>query len=188
MTDQAALATALTSLANAVNNIGAPGQVRSVFLDPFTGGHPSSLSTRSGSAAYELLSKPLDKLWDSAVGTLPAFIVVLRLRTGKGKWNAMTGKPTLPIASNIITITGHNILTNYHSVIDAKVNTASASCNDNRAIQNSSVFSNASSLLSLPISKPLSSLRQAIYLRTKTASKCSNYSRASPPLPPSNSS
>ena len=79
MTDQAALAAALTSLANAVYSL-TPNQTRTVALDPFTGGNPFKLSTRSGSATYKLLSKPLDESWDGMVDTFPAFIISLSLR------------------------------------------------------------------------------------------------------------
>ena len=142
MTDQVVLAATLTSLANGVNSL-TLNQTNIVVLDPFTGGNPFDLSTRSVSAAYKLLSKPLDEPWNSTVETFPAFIIALRLRAGKGKWNAMRGTPPSPIASNIITIAGHNILTDYHSVTDAEVDTSSITHTDDRDIQNSSAFSNA---------------------------------------------
>ena len=52
----------------------------------------------------------------------------------------MSGTPPTPIASNIITIAGHNVLTNYHSVTNAEVDIASIARTDDQAIQNSSTF------------------------------------------------
>ena len=52
----------------------------------------------------------------------------------------MGGTPPTPIASNIITIAGHNILADYHSVTDDEVDVASLNHTDDQVIQNSSSF------------------------------------------------
>ena len=114
-TDQACLATAIIALAGAVSNI-RPVFVlsaRTIVLDTFTSRHPFDLSTRSGSVACELLSKPFDDQWDGTVNIFPAFIITLRLRTGKGKRNVMEPNGTTPRTSNILKIDGLNVLTDY---------------------------------------------------------------------------
>ena len=84
-TDKTALITSIQVLATVMQNIQqtqAP-LARSIFLDPFTGSYPFELSTRSGSAAYTLLSKPLNEQWDGTVDNFLAFIIFLRLCAGK---------------------------------------------------------------------------------------------------------
>ena len=86
LTDQARLANAITTLAGAVSAMTPPSNppVRPIVLDPFTERYHFDLSTRSGSAACELLSKPLDDPWDGIVDTFPVFIIALRLHVSKG--------------------------------------------------------------------------------------------------------
>jgi len=58
MANNGELAAALTALSNTVTTLGAPAPARNIILDPFAGGNPFNLSTRSVAAAYELLSSP----------------------------------------------------------------------------------------------------------------------------------
>ena len=60
--DRACLAAVITTLTGAVSNMtpASAFPVQPIVLDPFTGENPFDLSTRSGSVAYELLSKSLD--------------------------------------------------------------------------------------------------------------------------------
>ena len=142
LTNQVRLANAITALAGAVSTMTPPSNppVRPIVLDPFTGGYLFDLSTRSGSAAYELLSKPLDDPWDSTVDTFPVFIIALRLRASKGKWNAIRPNDTTPVPSNILTIKGHHILTDYHYVSTSDIKSAYTNRRDDRAIQNASAL------------------------------------------------
>jgi len=74
------------------------------------------------------------------VESFPIFIVALRLRARKIKWNSMEVAGITPTPSNIITISGHSILTDYHLVTETQVaNTSTARIND-QAIQNSSAL------------------------------------------------
>ena len=140
--DQQRLVTAITTLAGAVSamNLAPTLPVRPIVLDPFTGGHPFDLSTRSRSTAYDFFSKPLDEPWDGTVDTFPAFIIALRLRASKGKWNAMEPDGTTPHPSNILSINGHHILTDYHSVSKTNITSAYTTRSDDRANQNASVL------------------------------------------------
>ena len=142
LTDQARLVNVITAFAGAVSAMTPPSNphVRPIVLDPFTGGLHFDLSTQSGSAAYKLLSKPLDDPWNGTVDTLPTFIVAPRLRASKGKWNAMRPNGTTPTPSNIQTIKGHHILTDYHSMSTSDIKSAYTNRRDDRAIQNTSVL------------------------------------------------
>ena len=90
-------------------------------------------STRSDAAAYEAVSQLLDNIWDKSISKFPSFIIVIHLCSSKGKWNAAG-------TSNILTIDGENILTEYNSIMDALITTALVAQIDKCTIQNSSAF------------------------------------------------
>ena len=131
MTTNETLAQALQALATAIQRLQPqPAAVtHPVILDPFSSNNAFDLGTRSGSAAYEKISSPLDVLWDGAVETFPSFVVALRIRARKGKWDA-------PGNTGILTVDAKNVLTDYHSVTDAQITAAGVSRTNDRAVQN----------------------------------------------------
>ena len=129
-----ALATAIAALATAVtrinnnqnNNTPAPHQpVHDLFLST----QPFDLSSRSGMQAFEDVSKPLIDKWDGDVSTFPTFIINLKLRANKGRWNATDN-------TGITQVNNHDIFTAYHSITDTDVETARNNRTNPRAIQN----------------------------------------------------
>ena len=124
-----ALALAISSLAAAVANINSAPQSIPIH-DLFASGNALNLGTRSGMEAYEKMVEPLSQVWDGTPASFPTFIMNLRLRASKSKWNA-TGP------SGIMDVDGNNILTSYHSIVDAQVESARSARVNPRAIQNS---------------------------------------------------
>jgi hypothetical protein len=139
--DNAVLATALTTLADAIANLNnanvaaapPPPAAHTVILDPFASNAPFDLSTRTGSSAFTTASTALEDPWGGTVKNFPAFIVSLHIRVGEVHWNSAA--PT-----GILDIGGHNLLTDYHSVTDTAVEAAHVARADPRAIQNSRVM------------------------------------------------
>jgi hypothetical protein len=138
-TSAAALATALTALANAVAQLNtitaasggggggtaAPGPL----LDPFDVSTPSDLPSRAGSMAYATACSALDETWDGLPDTLLSFGVCLRIRSAEVKWDAA--------APNGILLHGtHNLLTAHHIITEATITAARIARTDARAIQN----------------------------------------------------
>jgi len=75
------------------------------------------------------VSTPLKDIWDGTVNTFLSFVVSLSLRAEEVKWNAAA-------PHRILQIGGRNILTEYHSVIDADITVARTVRVDNHAIKN----------------------------------------------------
>lgn len=142
MADNGNLAAAIALLVQAINGMPrAPAPPPQVF-DPFASSDAFDLSSRSGAAAYATASAPLDDIWDGDTSTFPSFVISLRIRAREGGWDAVgttdavTGVFT-PNPTNIIDINDKNILTEYHSITDQEITTASTARVNNRAIQNS---------------------------------------------------
>ena len=131
MADATALATAIMALTNAIALIRPPPPTPAVY-DPFTEDQPFNLATRTGAQSYNEISAPLDEkdIWDGDVATFPTFILALRIRATEGKWYA-----TAP--HGILTIAGKDMLSEYHSITDAEIETTRTARTDPRAIQNS---------------------------------------------------
>ena len=110
----AALAAAIQALAAAVANINPPP---TPIHDLFSSGNALNLSTRSGMEAYEKMAKPLSQIWDGTPSSFPTFVINLRLRANKANWNA-TGP------SGIMEVNTNNILTSYHSIMEAQIEAA----------------------------------------------------------------
>ena len=130
----AALANAINTLAGAVANISRQNNNNANAHQPvhdlFSSMQPFDLSTRSGMQAFEDISKPLSDKWDGNISTFPTFIINLKLRSNKGRWNA-------PAPSGITNINGNDIFTSYHSISDTDIENARNNRTDARAIQNS---------------------------------------------------
>ena len=133
-TDNNAIAAALQALAAAVSAL-RPAAVPPKVYDPFASTEAFDLSSRSGSSAYAKISSPLDTLWEGDVSTFPSFVVLLRIRAREGKWNSLGDE-------GILTLAGRNILTEYHSISDADIETARIARTNDRAIQNSKAMYN----------------------------------------------
>ena len=123
MTDNAALAAAILALTNVIATMRQPAPAPTPVFDPFDSTKPFDLSTRAGSTAYTTISAPLDEIWDDHIADFPSFIVALRLRSEEGKWNA-TGPQGILTFPTGTTGVSNNILTNYHSITDAQIETA----------------------------------------------------------------
>ena len=134
----AALAAALTQLANAINNFapaaaGPGGAIPAApvpLLDPFASNAPFDLSTRSGLTAFTQAGSALDDLWDGTVDKFPSFVIGLRVKAQEVRWNAAP-------PHGILSINGNNLLTNYHALSEVDIEAARAARVDPRAIQNS---------------------------------------------------
>jgi len=94
---------------------------------------PFDLSTRAASQVYIDVLAPLQDEWDVNVATFPSSIVSLKMRAAEGKWNQA-------VPHGILTINGRNVLTDYHSVMDAEITTAYANRTYTCAIQNSTAI------------------------------------------------
>ena len=132
MVDNTALATAMASLAAAIRSMPAAAINPKVY-DPFKSEDPFDLSSRSGSMAYDRISAPLDDTWDGDVTKFPSFVTELRIRAAEGKWNLATDP-------GILTIGAKDILTDYHSISDADIETARLARTSDRALQNSTAM------------------------------------------------
>ena len=78
MSDNAAIAAALTALATAVDTLRPPEAMPKVY-DPFELNDPFDLSTRSRSSAYAQVSSQLDTVCSGDVSSFPSFVVSLRV-------------------------------------------------------------------------------------------------------------
>ena len=58
----------------------------------------------------------------------PSFVIKLRIRAQERKWDA-------PGDQGILNIDGKNILTEYHSITETQINTASTACTNNHSIK-----------------------------------------------------
>jgi hypothetical protein len=135
--DAAALAAALTALANPVANLNnnnnnaaaARHVVHQPLLDQFD--LPPLTSLRGLAPALSLQPAPPSmKHGTGTINTPPSIIITLRIHSSEVKWNT-----TAP--QGILTITGHDLLTDYHTVPDDNLNAACTARNDPQAIQNS---------------------------------------------------
>ena len=125
------LTQALQSLADAINQQNQNKNANPTLIrDLFASGRALNLGSRSGMDAFSEMSKPLPQTWDGNTASFPTFVINLRLRVIKAKWNA-TG------ASGILTVDGKNIFTSYHSITKEKIELARTNCTDDRALQNS---------------------------------------------------
>ena len=130
--DNTALASAISALSAAIAAMRPPPPpiIPPPVLDPFASTDPFDLSSRAGASAYQLSSSPLDELWDGTVASFPSMVVSLRLRSRECRWNA-------PSPQGILKVGGQDILTNYHSITNANIETARTNRTNSRAIQNS---------------------------------------------------
>ena len=132
--NDAALAAAINALAGAVANFNRQGNNNNNPHQPvhdlFQANDAFDLSTRSGMQAFEEISKPLIDKWDGSIATFPTFIINLKLRANKGRWNA-TGD------TGITRINNNEIFTAYHSISDLEIETARINRTNPRAVQNS---------------------------------------------------
>lgn len=165
----AALALAISNLATAVANINSAPQSIPIH-DFFASGNALNLGTRSGTEAYEKMAEPLSQVWDGNPASFPTFIMNLRLRASKSKWNANG-----PLG--IMEINGNNILTSYHSIVGAQVESSRSARVNPRAIQNSkSLYHCLESSISGSVKTTIFTQAENIP-STKTGSPSSNYSQ-----------
>ena len=135
MGDNAALATAIQALAEAIARMQARPSTTTTtttataIFDPFAEDTPFDLSSRAGVQAFSEACAKLDNEWDGSVHTFPSFLVSLRLRANEAKWDA-------PNPHGILEIGGKDILHEYHSISETDITTAQVARTDNRAIQN----------------------------------------------------
>ena len=73
-----------------------------------------------------MISKPLEETWDGSATKFPLFMIALRSRAEDGKWNATD-------TSGIIDINGQDLLTNYHSIPKADIETTRVARTNERA-------------------------------------------------------
>ena len=132
--NNAALASATNALFNTIGLL-RPTEWPAPIFDPFIEDQLFNLATRTGGQAYTNISAPLndEDIWDSSVATFPSFVVALRLQVEEGKCNAAA-------PHGILTIDARNIVSDYHSITDAQINTVRINRVNNRAIQNASVI------------------------------------------------
>ena len=74
-------------------------------------------------------------MWGGDVSKFPSFVVSLMVCTREGKWDYTANKGILTVARN-------NILTDYHSVTEKKIQDARIACTNHRSIQNSKAMYN----------------------------------------------
>ena len=132
MTDNTALAVAMTALANAIRAM-PTSTITSKVYDSFKSTDPFDLSSRSGSMAYERIFAPLDDIRDGDVTKFPVFVTELRIQAAEGKWN-------LDADPGILIFETKDILTDYYSISDADIETARVAHNSNCALQNSTAM------------------------------------------------
>ena len=131
--DAAALAAALQNLAAAINNMNPappPRAAAQPVLDPFIANDPFDLASRAGAAAFTTACSKLEDTWDGTAETFPAFVIALKIRSNEANWTAAAPQV-------ITTIAGKDLLTNYHSITDAELETDRTARANDRAIQNS---------------------------------------------------
>ena len=128
MSDNVAFITALMDLTNMIALIRAPEALQAIY-DPYVEDQPFNLATYLGENAFPDMSEGLKDSWDGTVASFPSFVLKLRLRVTKGKWNNAAPRGGL-------TINAYNLLTDYHSIIDAQITTERAVRADNYVIQN----------------------------------------------------
>ena len=128
--DNTALASAISALSAAIAAMHPPAIITPPVLDPFASTDPFDLSSRAGASAYQLSSSPLDELWDGTVASFPSMVLSLCLRFRECRWNASSPQ-------GILKVGGQDILTNYHSITNANIETARTNRTNSRAIQNS---------------------------------------------------
>ena len=128
MTDNATLAASVTALSDAIRAM-PQAAINPKVYDPFKSTDPFDLSSRPGSMAYERISAPLDDIWDSDAAKFPAFVTELRIRAAEGKWD-------LDVDPCILKFGTKQILTDYHSIPDADIETACVARTSNSALQN----------------------------------------------------
>lgn len=137
------------------------------LLDMFSCGTSFNLSTRSGAAAYNTLSKPTKEAWDGPVSTFPKFVVGLKLRALEGKWEANHG-------SGILMINTNNLLTEYHYITDTQITDTKTAQTSDRATQNTSVLSKCLKFSLTVISRQPVYLNQIIFQLMRMEQRLSN--------------
>ena len=100
------------------------------ILDPFASNAPFNLASRAGDTAFQRASSALDETWDGTVETFPSFIIALRIRSAEVGWNAAAPQ-------GVVTIAGHNLFTEYHSITDQDITNEFTNRVNDRAVQNS---------------------------------------------------
>lgn len=142
MADNAALANAMTLLANAINTFAAAAAagggagggagaapVHVAVTDLYNNNDPFDLSTRTGANAFNDISKPLAEKWDGTVENFPMFVIALQERARKGNWLAAD-------PYGIVEINGLNLLTDYHRITNTNITDARTARTNARARQN----------------------------------------------------
>ena len=129
MAAQVDLAAAIALIVVAINGMPRAAPPPPRVFDPFASTDPFDLSSRSGSMAYATISAPLDNIWNGDTSTFPSFVVSLRIRAKEGKWDApgttnVTTEVVTPDPTSIHNVAIKNILTEYHSITDAEIATA----------------------------------------------------------------
>jgi len=126
-------------LVPAINGMPRADPPSAQVFDPFVSANDFDWSSWSGVSAYATVSSALDDIRDGDTSTFHSFFVSLRIRAREGDWDAAgtidatTGVVT-PNPTKIIDVADKNILTDYHSVTDAEITTASTACTNNRSI------------------------------------------------------
>ena len=125
-----ALTAAITTLTNVVTRMvsSTPATPRTPVHDLYSSPEPFILSTRSGIQVFEKISQPLSEVWDGTIASFPVFVINLRLRANKGKWNAL--KP-----QGIDKINDQDIFASYLSISKGQIEQARIAHTDPRAKQ-----------------------------------------------------
>ena len=130
-TNNAALANAIQALTTVIASMQAQSSTPAIY-DPFAHDQPFNVAARAGAQAYTDASAPLDTVWDGDISTFPSFVVALRIRASDAQWNAAS-------PHDILDVLGHDILTDYHTIAVAEIESARLARTNNRAIQKDNV-------------------------------------------------
>ena len=111
--------------------------VHNPVFDIFDATTAFDLSSRAGSAAFAQASAPLQDKWNGTIDTFPSFMMSLRVRSQKAKWNAAAPHGILTYD---VQGTNRHLLTEYYDIPAPILETARTNRIDPRAIQNSLAF------------------------------------------------
>mmetsp|Transcript_41992 Transcript_41992/g.101185 ORF Transcript_41992/g.101185 Transcript_41992/m.101185 type:complete len:480 (+) Transcript_41992:1052-2491(+) len=100
-------------------------------LDLFDSTSPFDLSTRNGANAMEKASAALGTSWDGTLELFNAFLLDLKARAREMHWDAA------PNDGGILTIDGHDLLSEYHLIPMSDIEAARTNRTNDRAKQNS---------------------------------------------------
>jgi hypothetical protein len=111
------------------------GHGKAPVLDPFDSPDAFDISSRAGSYAYTTASLALDVKWDGSTSAFPPFLVALRIRASKARWDAPA--PTGGVLSYPVGTLMMDVLDHYRSIPKPVIDNARANQTNSRAEQNS---------------------------------------------------